>query len=57
MKTVELENGMVITVVSPEEVSSVLTPEDKEMDSRVRFAVRAAIEKTQFLENLKYSKI
>lgn len=57
MKTVELENGMVITVVSPEEVSSVLTPEDKEMDSRIRFAVRAAIEKTQFLENLKYSKI
>lgn len=57
MKTVELENGMVITVVSPEEVSSVLTPEDKEMDSRVRFAVRAAIEKTQFLENLKRSKI
>lgn len=57
MKTVELENGMVITVVSPEEVSSVLTPEDKEMDSRVRFAVRTAIEKTQFLENLKRSKI
>ena len=57
MKTVKLENGMVITVVSPEEVSSVLTPEDKEMDSRVRFAVRAAIEKTQFLESLRQSKI
>ena len=57
MKTIKLENGMVITVVSPEEVSLVLTPEDKEMDSRVRFAVHAAIEKTQFLENLKRSKI
>ena len=57
MKTIKLENGMVITVVSPEEVSSVLTPEDKEMDSRVRFAVRAAIEKTQFLESLRHSKI
>lgn len=57
MKTVKLENGIVITVVSPEEVSSVLTPEDKEMDSRVRFAVCAAIEKTQFLESLKQSKI
>ena len=57
MKTVKLENGMVVTVVSPEEVSSVLTPEDKEMDARARFAVRAAIEKTQFLENLKRSKI
>jgi hypothetical protein len=57
MKTVKLENGMVITVVSPEEASLVLTPEDKEMDSRVRFAVRAAIEKTQFLESLRQSKI
>ena len=57
MKTVKLENGMVITVVSPEEVSSVLTPEDKEMDARAQFAVRAAIEKAQFLESLRHSKI
>ena len=57
MKTVKLENGMVITVVSPKEVSSVLTPEDKEMDARAQFAVRAAIEKTQFLESLRHSKI
>lgn len=57
MKTVKLENGMIINVVYPNEVSSVLTPEDKEMDSRVRFAVHAAIEKTRFLESLRYSKI
>ena len=57
MKTVKLENGMVITVVSPEEVSSVLTLEDKEMDARAQFAVRAAIEKAQFLESLRHSKI
>lgn len=57
MKTMKLEDGMVITVVSPEEVSSVLTPEDKEMDARAQFAVRAAIEKTQFLESLRHSKI
>ncbi len=57
MKTIKLENGMVITVVSPEEVSSVLTDEDKEMDARACFAVRAAIEKTQFLESLRQSKI
>lgn len=57
MKTIKLENGMVITVVSPEETSLVLTSEDKEMDSRVRFAVRAAVEKTQFLESLRHSKI
>lgn len=56
MKTIELENGMVITVVSPEEAPSVLTSEDKEMDARVSFAIRAAIEKTQFLESLRYSK-
>ena len=57
MKTVKLENGMVVTVVSPEEVSSVLTPEDKEMDARAQFAVREAIERTQFLESLRHSKI
>ena len=57
MKTVKLENGIVITVVSPKEVSSVLTPEDKEMDARAQFAVRAAIEKAQFLESLRRSKI
>jgi hypothetical protein len=57
MKTVKLENGMVVNVVYPDEVSSVLTPEDKEMDSRVCFAVRAAIEKAQFLESLRRSKI
>ena len=57
MKTVKLENGMVINVVYPDEVSSVLTPEDKEMDARAQFAVRAAIEKAQFLESLRHSKI
>ena len=57
MKTVKLENGMIINVVYPNEVSSVLTPEDKEMDSRVCFAIRAAIEKTRFLEGLRRSKI
>lgn len=57
MKTVKLENGIVITVVSPEETFSVLTPEDKEMDARAQFAVRVAIERTQFLESLRHSKI
>ena len=57
MKTVKLKNGMVVNVVYPDEVSSVLTPEDKEMDARAQFAVRAAIEKAQFLESLRRSKI
>jgi hypothetical protein len=57
MKTVKLENGMVVNVVYPDEVSSVLTDEDKEMDARARFAVRAAIEKTRFLENLRHSNL
>lgn len=57
MKTVKLENGMVVNVVYPEEVSSVLTDEDKEYDARAQEAVRAAIAKTKFLENLRRSKI
>ena len=57
MKTVKLENGMVVNVVYPDEVSSVLTDEDREMDARAQFAVRAAIEKAQFLESLRRSKI
>lgn len=57
MKTVKLKDGRVIKVVYPEEVEFTLTQEDKEMDARARFAVRAAIEKTQFLESLRQSKI
>lgn len=57
MKTVKLKNGMVVNVVYPEEVSSVLTDEDKEYDARAQEAVRAAIAKTKFLENLRRSKI
>ena len=57
MKTVKLENGMVVNVVYPDEVSSVLTSEDKEMDARALFAVHAAIEKTRFLESLRYSNL
>ena len=57
MKTVKLENGTVIKVVYPEEVESTLTQEDKEMDARAREAVRVAIEKQKFLENLKKNKI
>lgn len=53
MKTVKLENGMVVSVVYPKEVDSVLTDEDREMDLRVQEAVRAAIEKTKFLESLR----
>ncbi len=53
MKTVRLKNGMVISVVYPEETDSVLTNEDREMDLRVQEAVRAAIEKTKFLESLR----
>lgn len=57
MKTVKLKDGRVIKVVYPEEVEFTLTQEDKEMDARACFAVRAAIEKTQFLESLRQSKI
>ena len=57
MKTVKLKNGMVIKVVYPEEVEFTLTQEDKEMDARAREAVRVAIEKQKFLENLKKNKI
>ena len=57
MKTVKLENGMVVNVVYPDEVSSVLTDEDKEYDARAQEAVRAAIAKIKFLENLRRSKI
>ena len=53
MKTVRLKNGMVVSVVYPEEVDSVLTNEDREMDLRVQEAVRAAIKKTKFLESLR----
>lgn len=53
MKTIKLENGMVINVVYPEEVNSVLSDEDREMDIRVREAVCAAIERTKFLESLR----
>ena len=53
MKTVRLKNGMVVSVVYPEEVDSVLTDEDREMDLRAREAVRAAIERTKFLESLR----
>ena len=53
MKTIKLGNGMVINVVYPEEVNSVLSDEDREMDIRVREAVRAAIERTKFLESLR----
>ena len=57
MKTVKLKNGTVIKVVYPEEVEFTLTQEDKEMDARAREAVRVAIEKQKFLENLKRNKI
>lgn len=57
MKTVKLENGMVINVVYPEEADSVLTDEDRKMDLRVCEAIRAAIKKTKFLESLRHSKI
>lgn len=57
MKTVKLKDGTVIKVVYPDEVEFTLTQEDKEMDARVREAVRAAIEKQKFLENLKRNKI
>jgi len=56
MKTVKLKDGRVIKVVYPEEVEFTLTQEDKEMDARAREAVRAAIEKQKFLENLKKNK-
>ena len=52
MKTVKL-NGMNINVVYPDEVSSVLTDEDKEYDARAQEAVRAAIAKTEFLKQFK----
>ena len=55
MKTIRLENGMVVSVVYPEETDSVLTDEDREMDLRVHEAVRAAIKKTKFLESLRKS--
>lgn len=57
MKTVKLKDGTVIKVVYPEEVEFTLTQEDKEMDARVCEAVRAAIEKQRFLEDLKRNKI
>lgn len=57
MKTVKLKNGTVIKVVYPEEVEFTLTQEDKEMDARACEAVRVAIEKQKFLENLKKNKI
>lgn len=57
MKTVKLKDGTVIKVVYPEEVEFTLTQEDKEMDARAREAVRVAIEKQRFLENLKRNKI
>lgn len=57
MKTVKLKDGRVIKVVYPEEVELTLTQEDKEMDARAREAVRVAIEKQKFLENLKRNKI
>lgn len=53
MKIVRLKNGMVVSVVYPEEVDSVLTDEDREMDLRAREAVRVAIERTKFLESLR----
>ena len=53
MKTIKLENGTVVNVVYPEEVDLVLTAEDKEMDTRAREAVRAAVERNKFLESLR----
>ena len=52
MKTVKL-NGKEIKVVYLDELDSVLTEEDKEMDERVREAIRAAIEKEKFLKRFR----
>lgn len=53
MKTVKLINGMVVNVVYPDEVFSILTNEDKEMDARACEAVCAAIAKAEFLSQFK----
>ena len=52
MKTVKL-NGKEIKVVYSDELDSVLTEEDKEMDERAREAVRVAIEKEKFLKRFR----
>lgn len=53
MKIIKLENGITVKVVYPEEVDLVLTDGDKEMDLRVKEAVRVAIKKTKFLKGLR----
>lgn len=57
MKTVKLKDETVIKIVYPEEIEFTLTQEDKEMDARACEAIRVAIEKQRFLENLKRNKI
>ena len=47
IKTVKFKNGIKVKVVPPEDVDSVLTPADKEMDNRAKAAVEAAIHKAK----------
>ena len=54
METVKLKNGLKVNIVYPNEVNDFLSDEDKEMDSRAREAIRAAIRKTNFLKSLKH---
>ena len=52
MKTINV-NDKEVKVVYPDELDSVLTEEDKEMDARAREAVRVAIEKEKFLKRFR----
>lgn len=56
MKVLNID-GAKVKVVYPEEVDSYLTPEDKEMDLRVREAAAAAIRKKEFFEALNKKEI
>ena len=51
METIKLKNGLKVNIVYPNEANDFLSDEDKEMDSRAREAIRAAIRKTKFLKS------
>ena len=49
MTTIKLNNGKTLKVISSNEEPYTPTSEDKDMDARAHQAVKAAIEKTEFL--------